>query len=149
MLAVATEGYRELTEAMRKASRDRDLPLERLKRAGIAYIEFALRRPEHFTVMFDAPVAGPAHQESNDAAKESFLLLVRLVKDAQDAGELSVGDPVEFAYLAWTMVHGVAKLAVTGRLPFRGKPAILRFASFVIDQSLHVEPRTRHPAAAC
>jgi AcrR family transcriptional regulator len=140
MLAVATEGYRELTEAMQKAARDRDLPLERLKRAGIAYIEFALRRPEHFTVMFDAPLTGSTHQESNEAAKESFSLLVALVKDAQDASELSAGDPVEFAYLAWTMVHGVAKLAVTQRLPHRTRTGILKFASFVIDQSLHIEP---------
>jgi hypothetical protein len=61
-----------------------------------------------------------------------------LVKGAKDEGELEGGDPVEFAYLAWTMVHGVANLAITGRLPQRTKSGILKFATLVIDQSLPV-----------
>ena len=139
MLAVATEGYRELTEAMLKAARNQDRAVDRLKRAGIAYIDFALRRPEHFAVMFDAPMTGPMDQESGEAAKESFSTLVGLVRDAQEARELAAGDTLLFAYLAWTTVHGVAKLAVTRRLPYRTKPRILEFASFVIERSLPLE----------
>jgi hypothetical protein len=36
------------------------------------------------------------------------------------------------------MVHGVAKLAITGRLPFHSKSKVLEFGEFVIDQSLPV-----------
>jgi len=36
------------------------------------------------------------------------------------------------------MVHGVAKLATAKRLPFESKADILKFARFVIDQSLPV-----------
>jgi AcrR family transcriptional regulator len=136
MTAVATEGYRELTEAMKRATRDQDRPVDRLKRAGLAYVEFALRRPEHFEVMFDAPLSGPAHKDSNEAAHEAFSTLVGLVKDAQASRELTAGDPLEYTYLAWTMVHGVAKLAISGRLPYRTKARIAEFASFVIEQSL-------------
>ena len=136
MTAVATEGYRELTEAMQDAARKQPRSLDRLKHAGLAYIEFALRRPEHFAVMFDAPFSGESHADSNEAAKEAFTALVELVKAAQQAEELAPGDAVEYAYLAWTMVHGVAKLAITGRLPYRAKARIMRFASFVIDRSL-------------
>ena len=136
MTAVATEGYRELTEAMQEAARKQPRALDRLKSAGLAYIAFALRRPEHFAVMFDAPLSGGAHHKSNQAAKRAFSALVGYVKDAQDAGELTSGDALEYAYLAWTMVHGVAKLAITGRLPYRSRSGILKFASFVIDQSL-------------
>jgi hypothetical protein len=42
------------------------------------------------------------------------------------------------ALLAWTMVHGVAKLAITRRLPFSSSAEVLKFAEFVIDQSLPV-----------
>jgi len=45
MAAVATQGYRELTHAMRRAAEDHIDPLNRLKQAGLAYITFALRRP--------------------------------------------------------------------------------------------------------
>ncbi|MBV8116239.1 MAG: WHG domain-containing protein [Silvibacterium sp.] len=46
------------------------------------------------------------------------------------------GDSLQVALLAWSMVHGIAKLAITGRLPYRSKIKILEFAEFVIDHSL-------------
>src|SRR5579864_8644856 len=55
MAAVAAQGFRELTQAMVEAAGNRTDALDRLKRAGLGYVTFALRRPEHFTVMFDAP----------------------------------------------------------------------------------------------
>src|SRR5262250_3802720 len=48
LAAVAAQGFRELTQAMRHAARQEPAALGRLKRAGVAYVEFALRRPEHF-----------------------------------------------------------------------------------------------------
>jgi AcrR family transcriptional regulator len=139
MAAVAAEGYRELTAAMLRASARQARAVDRLKHAGLAYIGFALQRPEHFAVMFDAPIA----DEHGDAAaapeaKEAFTTLVDLVSASQQEKQLPEGDCLHFALLAWTMVHGVAKLAITGRLPYRTTAGILRFASFVIDQSLPV-----------
>src|SRR6516162_5295812 len=57
MAAVATQGYRELTEAMLDAAEHQRNALDRLKHAGLAYVAFAMRRPEYFAVMFDAPVS--------------------------------------------------------------------------------------------
>jgi AcrR family transcriptional regulator len=137
MAAVATQGYRELTHAMRRAAEDHTDPLDRLKQAGLAYVTFALRRPEHFAVMFDGPVSFKTeHPGSSEAAKEAFTTLVSLVERCQEACQFPAGDPQNFTLLAWSMVHGVAKLAITGRLPFRTKTEILKFAGFVIDESL-------------
>src|SRR5947208_5362918 len=61
MSAVAAQGFRELTQAMMEAASERSDALDRLKRAGLGYVTFALRRPEHFTVMFDAPVSKRKH----------------------------------------------------------------------------------------
>jgi AcrR family transcriptional regulator len=147
LAAVAAQGFRELTQAMTKAARRRPDALGRLKHAGLAYVEFALRRPEHFAVMFDAPASregllkGFPHDKTRDsaeAAKEAFEKLVSLVKTCQDEGRLPSGEPLQFALLAWTMVHGVAKLATAKRLPLESKADILKFANFVIDQSLPV-----------
>src|SRR5580700_499145 len=55
MAAVSTEGYGELTRTMQEAVEPESNSLARLKQAGLGYVKFALRRPEHFTVMFDAP----------------------------------------------------------------------------------------------
>jgi hypothetical protein len=56
----------------------------------------------------------------------------------QDVGRLPSGDLRQMALLAWTMVHGIAKLALTGRLPFSSNAEVLEFAEFVIDKSLPV-----------
>jgi AcrR family transcriptional regulator len=137
MAAVATQGFRELTETMRRAAGQESRALGRIKRAGLAYIAFALRRPEHFTVMFDAPVSvKTGHPDSAEASEKAFGMLVSLVQGCRDDGLFPSGDPHELALLAWSMVHGVAKLAITGRLPYRSRAGILKFAEFVIDESL-------------
>ena len=138
MAAVAAQGYGELTQAMLEAAASKTDALERLKCAGLGYVTFALRRPEHFTVMFDAPIYKHKHPDSAAAAEQAFGTLLGFVKSCQDAGQLASSDLPQMALLAWTMVHGIAKLAITGRLPFRTNAEILKFARFVIDQSLPI-----------
>jgi AcrR family transcriptional regulator len=138
MAAVAAQGFRELTQAMVEAAAQRSDALDRLKRAGLGYVTFALRRPEHFTVMFDAPISKHKHPDSAAASEQAFGTLVGLVKSSQDAGQLPSRDSHQMALLAWTMVHGIAKLAITGRLPFPSSAEVLKFAEFVIDQSLPI-----------
>jgi AcrR family transcriptional regulator len=134
--AVAAQGYRELTQAMVESAARKSDAVERLKYAGLGYVTFALRRPEHFTVMFDAPISKRKHPDSVAAAEQAFATLLGFVKSAQAAGRLPSVDLRQMAMLAWTMVHGIAKLAITGRLPFRTNTEVLKFAEFVIDQSL-------------
>ncbi len=138
MAAVAAQGFRELTEAMVEAAGQRTDALDRLKHAGLGYVSFALRRPEHFTVMFDAPISKRKHPDSAAAAEKAFGTLMSFVKGCQDAGRLPSGELRQMALLAWTMVHGIAKLAITDRLPFPSNIEVLKFAAFVIDQSLPV-----------
>src|SRR4030095_1017417 len=124
LAAVGAEGFRELKEAMLNAALQQTSALERLKRSGLAYVSFALRRPEHFTVMFDAPTPKRKSDVLAAAGKEAFDTLISFVKNCQDEGQLPPGNPLDFALLAWTMVHGIAKLATTGRLPYRSDAAI-------------------------
>jgi AcrR family transcriptional regulator len=142
LAAVAAQGFRELDEAMLNAVRHQRTSVARLKRAGLAYVEFALRRPEHFAVMFDATVSRHKTPDSSQAAEQAFGTLVSLVKSCQDEGRLPSGDVHQFALLAWSMVHGVAKLATAKRLPYESTADVLKFASFVIDESLPVTTGT-------
>jgi len=149
MAAVATQGYSELTQAMLDAVEQEPGALERLQRAGLAYVKFALRRPEHFTVMFDAPASKPSQKlcfnpskmntqypEAAEAAEQSFRTLLNFVAACQQEGVLSAGDTKRLALLSWSIVHGIAKLAITGRFPFSSKTEIQKFAEFVIANSL-------------
>jgi hypothetical protein len=89
--------------------------------------------------MFDAPLSKRKHPDSAAAAEQAFGTLTSFVKGCQDAGRLTSGDLRQMALLAWTMVHGIAKLAITGRLPFASSVEVLKFAGFVIDRSLPVD----------
>jgi Tetracyclin repressor-like, C-terminal domain len=83
----------------------------------LSYVSFALRRPEHFTVMFDAPLSKRKHPDSAAAAEQAFATLMSFVKGGQDADRLPSGDLRQMALLAWTMVHGIAKLLDGCRFP--------------------------------
>jgi len=136
LAAVASQGFLELNQAMLEEAGRQSNALDRLKHAGLAYVEFALRRPEHFTVMFDASVPKVQRPDSPKYDEEAFATLLGLVKDCQDAGALPAGDLHQLALLAWSMVHGIAKLATAKRLPYKSKGEILKFAGFVINESL-------------
>jgi AcrR family transcriptional regulator len=133
---VAAQGYKELANVMTQAAERREDALEALKEAGLAYVSFALHRPEHFTVMFDAPFSKDLHPAAAEASEHAFSTLLGLVKNCQRSEQLPDRDDLDFALLAWTMVHGIAKLAITRRLPYTSQPKILKFARFVIGESL-------------
>jgi AcrR family transcriptional regulator len=138
LATVAMQGFEELTQAMLDAAEPQSNALDRLKRSGLGYIAFALHRPEHFTVMFEAQRSRREHPEAEAAGKRAFGTLVDFVTGCQKEGYFAPGDPLRLALLAWSMVHGIAKLAITGRLPFQSRSEILKFAEFVIAESLPV-----------
>jgi hypothetical protein len=92
--------------------------------------------------MFDAAVSKHKTPDSSQAAEQAFGTLVSLVKSCQEEGRLPSGNVHQFALLAWSMVHGVAKLATAKRLPYESTADVLKFASFVIDESLPVTTGT-------
>jgi AcrR family transcriptional regulator len=136
LAAVAAQGFRELTLSMRDAGERQSNALDKLKQSGMAYVSFAVRRPEHFTVMFDVPVISRNDPEYLQASQEAFHTLVNYIQSSQGEGQLPAGNTMERALYAWSLVHGIAKLAVARRFPFRTKTALLKFAKFAIDESV-------------
>ena len=60
--AVAIEGFERLTDSMKNRSAAGETAAERLWLCGCGYVDFALRWPHHFLVMFDLPSKiGRAH----------------------------------------------------------------------------------------
>jgi len=118
LAAVAEEGFRAMTEAMRQAAAPHaGDPLGRLRACGLAYVEFATGHPAHFRVMFGRVAADrSAHPRLIEAAAEAFGLLVGGIRDCQNAGVVRNGDPEELALCAWSATHGLSALAVDGQL---------------------------------
>jgi len=128
LLAVlAAQGFDRLTESMVRAAESGSSALERLRLSGRGYVQFALRHPQHFAVMFDAPRRFDSYPETRAAGERAFGTLVGYIKDCQREGVLPSGDWKPLALLAWAMVHGVAKLALSGRLPFSEPAQVLEF----------------------
>jgi AcrR family transcriptional regulator len=127
LVAVASEGFERLTAVMKKSSAKGKTALERLQLSGCGYVDFALRWPHHFLVMFDLPKADPAGCFEEPVGKNAFDVLMGCILAAQESGYLPAGDPQPQAWTAWSLVHGIAKLAVSGNLPL-GHAATLDFA---------------------
>lgn len=128
LVAVASEGFERLTATMRASQADSASPSERLILAGRGYVEFALEWPNHFSVMFDFGAPPNLDCPEQSIGKEAFLVLVEGIVAVQKSGELPPGDPLPHAFTAWSLVHGIAKLAIGGNLPM-DHDAILDFTS--------------------
>jgi Tetracyclin repressor-like, C-terminal domain len=82
--------------------------------------------------MFDSPDCFTKYPEHEAAGKLAFKTLLGFIVECQAAKSLPPGDPQPIALLAWSIVHGVAKLAGTGRLPFNCEQT-LAFTNYAVQ----------------
>jgi AcrR family transcriptional regulator len=164
LTSVAAEGFDRLTETMERKLSESSAAVERLILSGCGYVEFALRWPHHFLVMFDAPPdatlrarpglpagefphrnPGPISTGASGPApigESAFHVLLGCIAAAQESGDLRSGDPMPQAFITWSLVHGIAKLAIGGNLPMDAA-ATLEFTRAAAGQLL----AGLHPAA--
>ncbi len=132
LAAIAAIGFERLAEAQRAAD-DAPSPAAALRAQGVAYVAFALRNPALFRLMFGAAQPSMGHDALATAAKSSFDLLVAGVASlAPDAGPPGDMDRV---LAHWSLVHGLAMLAVDGQLGNFGAPPLAlaeRVVSFAL-----------------
>jgi len=113
-----------LTEALQAGNaRGGDDPVARMREQGCGYVEFALRHPARFALMFSAvkPAGEPALARSGRAA---FQLLEDGVRGLYGLAPGAALEPRHWnALLAiWSVVHGFAHLALAGRFDMLAGP---------------------------
>lgn len=118
LAAVAIRGFRTL-EASVDAARDGagSEPGDQLVATGLAYVLFAAEHPALFRLMFGPRKAKGTGEEVRAAGLSAFEALVRVVRGGMDAGAFRKGDPRAAAFTAWSLVHGMAQLAIDGTGP--------------------------------
>ncbi|MBP0000121.1 MAG: TetR/AcrR family transcriptional regulator [Cyanobacteria bacterium SID2] len=145
LAAVAEEGFLGLTQALTTALQNRlettaDCSLERLQASGIAYVKYAFDRPEYYRVMFGSGAIDRSRYPSlQNASQQAFQVLVDLVIAGQNAEKIRPGDPVKLAWVAWSLVHGLAMLAIDGQLPISETheiESIARFTTQTLSEGL-------------
>ena len=124
LAAVAEDGFRLQTEAMRRGAEEApDIALSAFRAVGSAYITFAIEHPARFRVMFHAELADKSQYPTLvEAAAESLGMLHDGIVACQQAGFVRQGNPEAIALLTWSSVHGLASLAVNGQLEAQGYP---------------------------
>jgi AcrR family transcriptional regulator len=130
LAAVAAQGFDRLTESMRKGITKGRTAAERLRLAGRGYVQFAMHWPQHILVMFETSAPSAERPEYTGAAQRAFQMLLDAIVAVQAEGGLPKGDPQPYVVVAWAGVHGLAKLVITGRLPFGAKQT-LKYADYV------------------
>jgi AcrR family transcriptional regulator len=126
LAAVATEGFRELRQALVAAWEQGGRGSAAFEAMGAAYIRFALANPPHYRVMFGGFVDKEKHDADLAAEAESAF---RALVDAIVALRPSADDPVLIARFVWAVVHGVAMLSIDGQFPDPdGLARLTRFA---------------------
>jgi AcrR family transcriptional regulator len=115
--ALAADGFVELRARSLAAMEGEKDPRERVGKLGEVYVRFALAQPHHFRLMFMRPIA-EASGELAAPAHASFAVLEDAIRDAADLGLLREGlDMRDVVVSAWSLVHGLASLAVSGQVP--------------------------------
>jgi len=127
LAVVAMQGFERLTAAMQRSAGGGSDTLERLRLCGRGYVDFALRWPQHFFVMFDLPSTREKYPEYAAAGQEAFDTLLTYIVACQESGTLPGEDSELLALTAWSLMHGIAKLAISQHLPF-GRAAARDFA---------------------
>lgn len=137
---LAAEAFARLTEAMedRQAAAAPE-PHARMVAAGLAYLDFALARPAMLRLMFASERPDHETPELKEEAGKAFDLLVRSVKALRTEDGRKGSDLNEEVAAIWAVVHGLAELAVSGRMKFMPElfgPDRDAVASRIIAQAL-------------
>lgn len=114
--AIAEEGFHALREkAVAAMAEHPDDPVARLDAMAETYFVFAVEQPAQFRVMFGPEVADKSKFPALRAAADAIMaMLTQVIAETQRTGRVRKGDPLDLALAGWSMMHGLASLAVNG-----------------------------------
>ncbi|WP_439659569.1 TetR/AcrR family transcriptional regulator [Lentzea sp. HUAS TT2] len=108
--ALAAEGLRDLKADLLQDGGGPPATVADLAELGVAYVDFALRRPALFRLMFGNPC-----DDANDARVRAAAEVHELL-GAAVSGVFPDVDPAALATAGWGLVHGLACLHLDGKL---------------------------------
>jgi AcrR family transcriptional regulator len=144
LAAVAEEGFDLFRVALRKAAeRPAASPAERARNVGVAYVLFAVEHPTRFRVMVGFGVQARMQHRKLAAVAVGAYEFVRgvLVQGLQAGPADSISEAEVLGW--WSVVHGLAFLAIDGHL---GKVSIKQTDAVVRQVILALDARERAKA---
>jgi AcrR family transcriptional regulator len=113
---VAIRGYDALGAALKQAAATKGSDHQKLQAQGLAYADFALTYPGRFQMMFSNKRLVADDERLRQAIKTAYREFEIVVDDlASHTPGMSPKQAKIAATLAWSTVHGFAKLALEGK----------------------------------
>ena len=107
--------FRALAAAFQKIGRIED-PVERLRKSGVAYVQFGLEHPMQYQLMFMTrrPKEVDDSIHTGNPSEDAYAFLRQTCADAIATGRLrpEYRDPDELALIAWSSLHGFLSLRI-------------------------------------
>jgi len=105
-------------------------PIERIRKMGLAYVEFGLKYPHHYRLQFMTPLLEPHLVQTGikkgNPDEDAYAFLLLSVAEAMKAGRFrpELKDPELLAQTLWAGVHGVISLFLSkaGDMWIKWKP---------------------------
>jgi AcrR family transcriptional regulator len=117
LAAVGREGFRMLRLALQEGWHQHGRSRAGFEAMGTAYVRFAVEHPSHYRVMFGGFIEAAAKDaEFAQEATGAFQSLVDALVALQASGVVRRDDPLLQAHFIWSVVHGIAMLAINGLL---------------------------------
>ncbi|RMF58431.1 MAG: TetR/AcrR family transcriptional regulator [Calditrichaeota bacterium] len=115
------EGFELLISIMEQTYQTHHDTLERLKALCVDYIQFGLKNPEYYEIMF---MLNPERMERYPAekyrrARHTLELISETLAEATREKVLNVKEPYQSAHLIWTFMHGLVSLLLARRIDAR------------------------------
>jgi AcrR family transcriptional regulator len=117
LAALCNADFLALAGAFQRIGRIED-PVERLRRVGSAYVDFALEHPMQYQLMFMTQHPLVAEKDPmGDPRENAYAFLRQTCVDAIATGRLrpDFQDPDELAQIAWASLHGLMALHIVKR----------------------------------
>jgi AcrR family transcriptional regulator len=118
--AIHNIGFQLLLKEMEKAAKIKN-PLKRLREIGGIYVEFALKNPEYYDLMFIMRSPMNALKEKHGDEKcwqygeTTFSLLLSTITECIEQKLIRTKDPVVASMYTWSAVHGLVSLKIRDR----------------------------------
>ncbi len=151
--------YRQLRDLAKLFATFGELdPIERLRRIGYAYADFAVEHPSHFRFMFLTHHPLPPQEEEvakGDPQRNAYAFLKQTVEDVLAEGRFrpQYTDAEEIAQMCWASAHGLVALqnikGADSWIDWReAKRSAHRLIDATLDGLVKPESAPKRPASA-
>jgi AcrR family transcriptional regulator len=138
--ALAQTGFQRLDAVLARTLRARVRNFSvRVTNLAQAYVEFALKHPALWALMFEAKHRPGAPTELIGAADAAFSHGPTLIKSGQAAGEIVPGDPARLSLTLSAALQGLVTISTEGK--FKGVPVETLVPAIVKHILLGLRPR--------